>query len=103
MSICSPAKYAALNVVVANCEMPPPISLTCSPLLMAPAGTPGTIVARLTQELEAASKDEAVRERLKATFVQIEFAGPQEFSRRLDAETALYGEIIRAAKIKLGQ
>ena len=71
--------------------------------LMAPAGTPQAIVARLTQELEAASKDEAVRERLKATFVQIEFAGPQEFSRRLDAETALYGEIIRAAKIKLGQ
>ena len=71
--------------------------------LMAPAGTPQAIVARLAQELEAASKDEAVRERLKATFVQIEFAGPQEFSRRLDVETALYGEIIRAAKIKLGQ
>src|SRR5262245_2990053 len=68
--------------------------------LMAPAGTPQPIVARLTQELEAACKDEAVRERLKATFVQIEFAGPQEFSRRLDAETALYGEIIRSAKIK---
>ena len=44
--------------------------------LMAPAGTPQPIVARLTQELEAASRDEAVRERLKATFVQIEFAGP---------------------------
>jgi tripartite-type tricarboxylate transporter receptor subunit TctC len=41
-----------------------------------------------------------VRERLKATFVQIEFAGPQEFARRLEAETAQYGEIIRAARIK---
>ena len=41
-----------------------------------------------------------LRERLKATFVQIEFAGPQEFSRKLEAETALYGEIIRAARIK---
>ena len=69
--------------------------------LMAPAGTPQPIVARLTQELEAATKSDAVRERLKATFVQIDFAGPQEFARRLDAETALYGEIIRAAKIKL--
>ena len=59
------------------------------------------IVARLTQELEAATKSEPVRERLKATFVQIDFAGPQEFARRLDAETTLYGEIIRAAKIKL--
>ena len=55
--------------------------------LMAPAGTPPPIVARLTQELEAATKDEAVRERLKATFVQIDFAGPLEFaaaSRRRD-------------------
>ena len=69
--------------------------------LMAPAGTPQPIVARLTQELEAVTKSEPVRERLKATFVQIDFAGPQEFARRLEAETTLYGEIIRAAKIKL--
>jgi len=41
-----------------------------------------------------------VRERLKATFVQIEFAGPQEFARRLDAERAQYGDIIRAARIR---
>ena len=69
--------------------------------LMAPAGLPQPAVARLTQELQSISKDEAVRERLKATFVQIDFAGPQEFARRLEAETALYGDIIRAAKIKL--
>jgi tripartite-type tricarboxylate transporter receptor subunit TctC len=69
--------------------------------LMAPAGTPAPIVARLTQEMKAASEEEAVRERLKATFVQIDYAGPEEFARRLEAETRLYGEIIRAAKIKL--
>jgi tripartite-type tricarboxylate transporter receptor subunit TctC len=68
--------------------------------MMAPAGTPPAIVARLTQELQAASADDGVRERLKATFVQIEFAGPQEFSRRLDAERAQYGDIIRAARIR---
>ena len=44
------------------------------------------------------SKDPAVRERLKATFVQIDFAGPQEFARRLDAETKLYGDV--AANLK---
>ena len=70
--------------------------------MMAPAGTPQAAVARLTQELEKITKDETVRERLKATFVQIDFAAPQEFARRLEAETALYGGIIRAANIKLG-
>jgi tripartite-type tricarboxylate transporter receptor subunit TctC len=69
--------------------------------LMAPAATPQPILARLTQELDAITKDDSVRERLKATFVQIEFAGPQEFARRLDAETKLYSDIIRAAKIKI--
>ena len=33
--------------------------------------------------------------------VQIEFAGPQEFARRLEVETKLYGDIIRAAKITM--
>ena len=53
-----------------------------------------------TQELEKATKDEAVRERMKATFVQIDFAGPQEFARRIETETTFYGDIIRAANIK---
>jgi tripartite-type tricarboxylate transporter receptor subunit TctC len=69
--------------------------------LMAPAGTPQPILDRLGAELEAATKDEGLRERLKATFVQIEYAGPREFARRLEAETALYGDIIRAAKITM--
>jgi tripartite-type tricarboxylate transporter receptor subunit TctC len=69
---------------------------------MAPAGLPQAAIARLTQELQAISKDEAVRERLKATFVQIDFAGPEEFAKRIEAETALYGGIIRSANIKLG-
>jgi tripartite-type tricarboxylate transporter receptor subunit TctC len=69
--------------------------------LMAPAGTPQPVVARLTQQLEAITKDPAVRERLKKTFIETDFAGPQEFGRRLEAETKLYGDIIRAANIKM--
>jgi tripartite-type tricarboxylate transporter receptor subunit TctC len=69
--------------------------------MMAPAGTPQAVVARLTQELQTIAMDAGVRERLKATFVQINFAGPEEFARRLEAERAQYGEIIRAANIKI--
>jgi tripartite-type tricarboxylate transporter receptor subunit TctC len=71
--------------------------------LMASPGTPPAIVARLAQELEVATRDPAVRERLKATFVQIEYAGPQEFARRIEGEAQLYGDIIRAANIKIEQ
>ena len=69
--------------------------------MMAPTGTPQAAVGRLTDALQAITKEDAVRERLKATFVQIDFAGPLEFAKRLDAETKLYGEIIQAAKIKM--
>jgi tripartite-type tricarboxylate transporter receptor subunit TctC len=69
---------------------------------MAPAGLPQAAIVRLTQELQSVSKDESVRERLKATFVQMDFAESQEFAKRIEAETALYGGIIRNANIKLG-
>jgi tripartite-type tricarboxylate transporter receptor subunit TctC len=71
--------------------------------MMAPAGTPQPIIARLAQELEKITKEDVVRERMKATFVQIEFSGPQEFARRVDSETTFYGDIIRAANIKMAQ
>ncbi len=64
-------------------------------------GLPQPAIARLTQELQAISKDDVVRERLKATFVQMDFAGPDEFAKRIEAETVFYGGIIRAANIKL--
>jgi tripartite-type tricarboxylate transporter receptor subunit TctC len=101
LSVSSPKRMADFPDVPTFAELGHP-GATMVPWwgMMAPAGTPQAIVARLTQELQGASQDEAVRERLKATFVQIDFAGPQEFSRRLDAETAQYGEIMRAAKIK---
>jgi tripartite-type tricarboxylate transporter receptor subunit TctC len=70
---------------------------------MALAGTPPAIVQRLTRELETITKDPAVHDRLKATFVQVEFADPAGFNRVLDTETKAYGDIIRAANIKMGQ
>jgi tripartite-type tricarboxylate transporter receptor subunit TctC len=71
--------------------------------MMAPPGTPQAMVARLAPQFEAATKDAGVRERLAASLVQIEFAGPQEFAKRLQEEVGLYGNVIRAANIKMGQ
>jgi hypothetical protein len=35
--------------------------------------------------------------------VQIQFEGPAGFNRWLDTETKVYGDIIRAANIKIGR
>jgi len=71
--------------------------------MMAVAGTPQPIVSKLTQELEKVAKTPAVRDRLKATFVQVHFGGPAEFNKLLDFETKWYGDIIRAGGFKLGR
>lgn len=71
--------------------------------IMVPSGTPQTIIERLTEELRKISREDIVRERLKATFVRIDFAEPKEFAKRLETEAAQYGTIIRNAGIKLKQ
>jgi tripartite-type tricarboxylate transporter receptor subunit TctC len=102
IAVSSPQRMADFPAVPTFAELGHP-GATMMPWwgMMAPAGSPAPAIARLTKELETITKDPAVRERLKATFVQIDFAGPQEFSRRLDAETKLYGEIIKAANIRM--
>jgi tripartite-type tricarboxylate transporter receptor subunit TctC len=103
LAVSSPQRMADFPDVPTFAEIGHP-SATMMPWWgwMAPAGLPQPAIARLTQELQSISKDEAVRERLKATFVQMEFAGSDEFAKRIEAETAFYGGIIRAANIKLG-
>jgi tripartite-type tricarboxylate transporter receptor subunit TctC len=71
--------------------------------MMAVAGTPQPIVSKLTQELEKIAKSATVRDRLKASFVQVHFGGPDEFNKLLDFETKWYGDIIRAGNFKLGK
>jgi tripartite-type tricarboxylate transporter receptor subunit TctC len=103
-SVSSPTRVAEFPDVPTVTELGHP-SASMLPWwgLMAPPGTPQAVVARLVPQLEAATKDAAVRERLAASLVQIEFAGPQEFNKRLREEVGLYGNVIRTANIKLGQ
>jgi tripartite-type tricarboxylate transporter receptor subunit TctC len=77
LAVTSPRRLADFPDVPSIAELGHPAA-TMLPWwgMMAPAGTPAPIIARLTQELRAATADDGVRERLKATFVQIEFAGP---------------------------
>jgi tripartite-type tricarboxylate transporter receptor subunit TctC len=69
--------------------------------MIAPAATPAPVIVRLTRELEKISQESAVQERLKAIFVQVDFAGAEEFSRRLKSEAKQFEEIIRGADLKL--
>lgn len=71
--------------------------------LAAPAGTPEAIVARLNAELNKALAADDIRKRLADLGIEPSPTTPAEFTAFVKAQSALWGEVIRAANIKLEQ
>ena len=69
--------------------------------MMAPAGTPQPIVARLNSELVRIVRDPAVLERLKGDGVTGTPSTPQELAQYLESESAKWGKVARDVGIKL--
>lgn len=69
--------------------------------MMAPAGTPQPIVARLNTELVRVVRDPAVLERLKGDGVTGTGSTPQELAEYLRAESAKWGKVVRDVGIGL--
>lgn len=69
--------------------------------LVAPAGTPPDRVAYLSKHLSSALTQPQVTSALKAAGFSVEPLPPDEFGRKIAAETVRWGNTIRAAKIKL--
>jgi tripartite-type tricarboxylate transporter receptor subunit TctC len=69
--------------------------------MMAPAGTPEPIVARLSTELQRIVRDPAVLERLKGDGVTGTGSTPQELAEYLKSESAKWGKVVRDVGIKL--
>ena len=68
--------------------------------IVAPAGTPPAIVARLHKEIVAALKNPAMQARFAKTGARLVGNSPQEFAAQIRAERVRWGEIIKAAGIK---
>jgi tripartite-type tricarboxylate transporter receptor subunit TctC len=69
--------------------------------LIAPAGTPGTIVTALAQEVKVALKDEKVQKALENYGVLAIGSTPQEFRKTIADDIAQWGAVIKAADLKL--
>jgi tripartite-type tricarboxylate transporter receptor subunit TctC len=66
----------------------------------APAGTPPEIVDRLNREINAGLADPALKARLAELGGTIVTGTPADFRRRIVAETAKWGEVVKFAGIK---
>jgi tripartite-type tricarboxylate transporter receptor subunit TctC len=69
--------------------------------VLAPAGTPPEIVARLHREITASLREPDMRERLRALGTDPVGNTPEEFGAFIRAELAKYAKVIRDAKIKV--
>jgi tripartite-type tricarboxylate transporter receptor subunit TctC len=67
--------------------------------LAGPAGMPPDVVARVSQALNNALKSPALVEKFKAKGLAVKPSTPAEFGAFLKGEIALWGEMIRDAKI----
>src|SRR5688572_316423 len=69
--------------------------------LIAPAGTPEPIVAKIRREVIEAIESQAVRDKLAAQLMEPIGSTPAEFRARMEAEIARWGPVIKAAGIKV--
>ena len=68
--------------------------------VIAPAGTPQPIVARLHKDIVTALQQPAVRERFAKSGARLLGNSPAEFAKQIVDDRKMWGEIIRAADIK---
>jgi tripartite-type tricarboxylate transporter receptor subunit TctC len=68
--------------------------------ILAPAGTPKDIIAKLNGAINAALKDEDVRTKLSSSGMQIQGGTPEEFAKFIDNEIAKWGKIVKEANIQ---
>ncbi|GAA4336027.1 tripartite tricarboxylate transporter substrate binding protein [Variovorax defluvii] len=68
--------------------------------LMAPAGTPATIVERLNAEAARSLAKPAIREKFAAQGLEPGGGKPEELAAAIRTETARWGEVIRKQNIK---
>ena len=71
--------------------------------LMAPAGTPTPIIARLNTETNAALADAEIRKKVDAVGLQLRGGTPVEFGAFIDGETRKWAQLIKAANITVDE
>lgn len=69
--------------------------------IVAPKGTPKSVVAKLNAELNRALQQPDLRERFAAMSVEILGGQPDVFGRYINSELKRWGEVARAANIKI--
>jgi tripartite-type tricarboxylate transporter receptor subunit TctC len=69
--------------------------------LLAPAGTPSSVIARLNADLVSTLRQPDVRQKLEGLGLEVETSTPQGFADFLRAEISKYSNVVRSARIRV--
>jgi tripartite-type tricarboxylate transporter receptor subunit TctC len=69
--------------------------------LIAPAGTPPAIIAKINAEVGEALRRPEVREKLRSQLIEPAPSTPDELRARMEAEKKLWADVIKAADIRI--
>lgn len=67
---------------------------------LAPAGTPQSVVDRITKELAVMLASEETKKSLENQGVEADLMGPAEFGKFIEAEIAKWGKVVKEGNIK---
>jgi tripartite-type tricarboxylate transporter receptor subunit TctC len=100
IAVTSPKRSPSLPEVPTVSETVPGYEASAWYLLMAPAKTPPSIIAKLNAETVKAVQSKEIREVLAKSGTDALGNSPQEASEFLKAEVARWGKVIKTAKVK---
>jgi tripartite-type tricarboxylate transporter receptor subunit TctC len=69
--------------------------------MLAPAGTPRSVIDRLNAEITAALRDPQTSERLTSQGIEVTPSTPEEFQKAMTAHLAKWERVVQSAKIQL--
>ena len=69
--------------------------------IVAPAGTPRPVIARLHREIAAMSRQAEIVERLVALGIEPEGTSPEEFAAQIRHEISKWAKVVKLANVKL--
>jgi len=69
--------------------------------LIAPAGTPKPIIAKINTDVVEIIKQPSVREKLAVQLMEPIGSSPEDFRAQMDGEIARWAPVIKAANIKI--
>jgi tripartite-type tricarboxylate transporter receptor subunit TctC len=102
MAVLSPARFSLLPDVPTAAESGMPgFSSVLHYGLLAPAGTPAAIIARLNKELRALTDNDEVRKRIHLEGGDPLTSSPEEYAADIDAEETKWSTLIRKLNLKV--